>query len=237
MKKILKVLLVLAGVYCLLLIPLPQKDGALQKPSQAPFVWDQDALWEQLEASFLSGKAMPAATLDSLVNHMAMESDSLLLAHADKRIPPEDGFYPALIERRFFQIAPLIAAQENKSDWHVRFYNRVRKKIKLDSRFWDMNSSSARNTSYRILYGMRATVEEILLQSSDDQFVSTTFVSDEPSATPSVDILGIEVHSGDLLVSRGGAEVSAFISRGNDFPGNFSPVALVHISKRLMSPI
>ncbi|MGB5402621.1 MAG: YiiX/YebB-like N1pC/P60 family cysteine hydrolase [Robiginitalea sp.] len=235
MKKILKVLLVLAGVYCLLLIPLPQKDGALQKPSQAPFVWDQDALWEQLEASFLSGKAMPAATLDSLVNHMAMETDSLLLAHADKRISPEDGFYPR-IETRFFQIAPLIAAQHNRSDWHIRFYNSVRKKLKEDAMYWDMNSDAARNMSYRVLYGMRAAVEEVLLQSTNEQFVSTMYVSDEASATPAAKIMGIPIHSGDMLVSRGGAEVSAFISRGNDFPGNFSHVALVYISEDTNEP-
>ena len=99
-----------------------------------------------------------------------------------------------------------------------------------------MTSANSRNISYRILYGMRATVEEILLQSNDDQFVSTMFVSDEPSVTPYADILGIKVHSGDLLVSRGGAEVSAFISRGNDFPGNFSHVAIVHIDPKTNEP-
>jgi hypothetical protein len=235
MKKILKVLLVLAGVYGLLLIPLPQAEGALQKPSQAPFFWNQDALWEQLEASFLSGKAMPAATLDSLVNHMAMETDSLLMAYDDKRIPPEDGFYP-LIEANFFRIAPLIAAQDNKSDWHIRFYNSVRKKLKEDAVYWDMNSDAALNVSYRVLYGMRAAIEEILLQSSNEQFVSTLYVSDEASATPAATLMGIPIHSGDLFVSRGGAEVSAFISRGNDFPGNFSHVALVYISEDTNQP-
>src|SRR5690606_42102715 len=54
---------------------------------------------------------------------------------------------------------------------------------------------------------------------------------EEPSATPSTLLQGIRVHSGDLLVSRGGAEVSAFISRGNDYPGNFSHVALLHVSE------
>jgi len=41
---------------------------------------------------------------------------------------------------------------------------------------------------------------------------------------------------GDLLVSRGGAEVSAFISRGNDFPGNFSHVAIIHINEETNEP-
>ena len=83
---------------------------------------------------------------------------------------------------------------------------------------------------------MRAAVEEILLQSNDDEFISTMYVTNEPSVTPSAEILGIKIHSGDLLVSRGGAEVSAFISRGNDYPGNFSHVALVYIDKETNLP-
>ncbi len=235
MKKLFKILLIILGLYLLLLIPLPQNERELQKASQIPFVWDQDKLWETLEINFLRAKAIPSKELDSIVQHMTVEADSILAVYEDKTLQPEDSYY-ALIENRFFQIAPLIAAQENKSDWYIHFYNRVRKKLKLDSRFWDMTSANSRNISYRILYGMRATVEEILLQSNDDQFVSTMFVLDEPSVTPYADILGIKVHSGDLLVSRGGAEVSAFISRGNDFPGNFSHVAIVHIDPKTNEP-
>ena len=235
MKKIFKVLLVVAGLYFLLLIPLPENTGELQKASQSPFIWDQDALWENLEKTFLKARAMPNNELDSLLLLMIGETDSILHAHQDITTGPEEDFYP-LMEKHFFRIAPLIAAQENKSDWHISFYNRLRKKLKSDARSWDMNSVEARNLSYRILYGIRAAVEEILLQSSDDEFVSTMYVMDEPSATPSVDILGIKVHSGDLLVSRGGAEVSAFISRGNDYPGNFSHVAIIHIDQETNDP-
>ena len=53
-----------------------------------------------------------------------------------------------------------------------------------------------------------------------------------PSATPSANVHGVTVHSGDILVSRGGAATSALIARGNDFPGNFSHVALVHVDER-----
>ena len=81
------------------------------------------------------------------------------------------------------------------------------------------------------MYGMRAAVEEVLLQADTLNFNPVQFVKEEPSATPSTLLQGIRVHSGDLLVSRGGAEVSAFISRGNDYPGNFSHVALLHVSE------
>jgi hypothetical protein len=52
---------------------------------------------------------------------------------------------------------------------------------------------------------------------------------DEPSATPAATLHGVTIHSGDVLLSRGAAATSALIARGNDFPGNFSHVALVHV--------
>jgi hypothetical protein len=235
MKKIFRFLIVLAGVYFLLLIPLPQNKRELQKSSKIPFIWDQNRLWEKLETSFINAREIPANKLDSIVVGMTIAMDNLLLDLQDTIHAPDDNLY-GLIEDNFFLIAPLIAAQERKSDWYIRYYNGVRKKIKSDSRYWDVNNVNARITSYRMLYGMRATVEEILLQSTDNEFVATMFVMDEPSVTPSVNIMGIKVHSGDLLVSRGGAEVSAFISRGNDFPGNFSHVAMIHIDKKTNDP-
>ena len=235
MKKFSKFLLAIIVLYLVLLIPFPGNQAELQKPSQDPFIWGQDKLWDQLEPTYKSAKEMPPEELDSIVMVMTNTADSLFNENEGEIQMPDDAFYPS-IEKQFFEIAPLIAAQKNKSDWHVRFYNQARKKLKTDSQFWDMNKETSRNLAYRILYGMRATVEEILLQSSDDQFISTMFVTDEPSMTPSVDVLGIKVHSGDLLVSRGGAEVSAFISRGNDYPGNFSHVAMIHIDKETNEP-
>jgi hypothetical protein len=235
MKKLSKFILGIAGLYGLLLVPTPQKGNDIQKASQIPFVWDQDALWATLENSFFSATKIPSATLDTTVLRKTLEIDSILGAHEGKTPQAQAGFYD-LVEQQFFEIAPLIAAQKDKSDWYLGFYNRVRKKVKLDSQSWEMNSADARNRTYRILYGLRAAVEEILLQASPAEFVSTMYVSDEPSVTPSVEILGIQVHSGDLLVSRGGAEVSAFISRGNDYPGNFSHVAMIYIDPKTNEP-
>ena len=235
MKKFSKFLFVMVAVYLILLIPLPNNQTTILRPSQKPFIWDQDNLWNELEIIFKEAKEIPDAELDSIVNFMTIETDKLFNENENKVIELNDAFYPT-IEKRFFQIVPLIAAQQNKSDWYIRFYNQVRKKLKNDSRSWDMNNIEARNLSYRILYGMRAAVEEVLLQSTDDDFVATMYVSNEPSVTPKVEVLGIEVHSGDLLVSRGGAEVSAFISRGNDYPGNFSHVAIIHIDKETNKP-
>jgi hypothetical protein len=42
----------------------------------------------------------------------------------------------------------------------------------------------------------------------------------------------LQLHSGDILVSRGGAPTSALIARGNDYPGNFSHVALLYVDDK-----
>jgi hypothetical protein len=74
-------------------------------------------------------------------------------------------------------------------------------------------------------------VEEVLLQHDAGDFPDLLRGPDAPSATPSVVFNGLRLHSGDILVSRGGAPVSALIARGNDYPGNFSHIALLHISE------
>ena len=43
-------------------------------------------------------------------------------------------------------------------------------------------------------------------------------------------------HSGDILVSRGGAPTSALIARGNDYPGNFSHIAFVYVDPDTYTP-
>ena len=139
------------------------------------------------------------------------------------------------IENNFFALAPLIAVKQNELQWYVDHYNKVRNLVKFKSRQWDVNKPAVRNSIYSLLYGMRAAVEEVLLQ-SDTAFPAAMLVKEEKSVTPSTKIFGIEVHSGDLLISRGGAEVSALISRGNDYPGNFSHVALLYVDEKTNKP-
>ncbi|MCA9768120.1 MAG: hypothetical protein KC485_04825, partial [Gemmatimonadetes bacterium] len=83
---------------------------------------------------------------------------------------------------------------------------------------------------YRALYGTRAAIEEVLLQQPAASFALSEGPT-APSATPSAVVHGVTLHSGDLLVSRGGYPTSALIARGSDYPGNFSHVALVHVDQ------
>src|SRR5512142_617542 len=81
-----------------------------------------------------------------------------------------------------------------------------------------------------MLYGRRTAVKEAILQTpAEFRPPSLLMETDEPSATPSAQLLGVKIHSGDILVSRGTVPTSALIARGNDFPGNFSHVALAYV--------
>jgi hypothetical protein len=96
-----------------------------------------------------------------------------------------------------------------------------------------MNDPAARVTLYRLLYGCRAAVEEVMLQQPQQATEAQMIAGvDEPSQTPWASMLGVTIHSGDILLSRGGAATSALIARGNDFAGNFSHVALLYVDPK-----
>ncbi|MDP3581343.1 MAG: YiiX/YebB-like N1pC/P60 family cysteine hydrolase, partial [Ignavibacteria bacterium] len=118
----------------------------------------------------------------------------------------------------------------------VELFSKVRSVIKNESREWNLKDIIARQTLYKIIYGGRAAVEELLLQSKKENIQELTLGDDEESATPYASILGVKIHSGDILVSRGGAPTSALIARGSDYPGNFSHVALVYVDDETKLP-
>ncbi len=136
----------------------------------------------------------------------------------------------SMLEEKFFSLAPLVAGCPQSIAQYLKLSSRIRTTLKHQSERWDMNDRSARETLYRILYGARSAVEEVILQAPHDLKIPALLPEvDEPSKTPSATLLGNSVHSGDILVSRGGAPTSALIARGNDFPGNFSHIALVYV--------
>jgi hypothetical protein len=105
--------------------------------------------------------------------------------------------------------------------------------VKRQSEHWDVHTTAARERLYRILFGTRMALEEVMLQMPEgSKFPEITLAEDEPSRTPAIEMHGMRFHSGDILVSRGGAPTSALIARGNDFPGSFSHVALLHVDEK-----
>ena len=219
----------LAGValYGLLLIPDPSP-APPKGAGQQPFLWNRDAFWSGLEAKFVEARKLTAAERDNRFNealkevHAALDSIS-----ATNLMPGATGF--DLVETNFFALAPIAAANPSRLDAFMSSAQRLRQLVKWQSERWPTSSVEARQRIYRLLYGTRAAVEEVLLQTPrgvDALQVNRSY--DNPS-TPGAEIHGVRVHSGDILVSRGGAATSALIARGNDYPGNFSHIALVHV--------
>jgi len=217
-------------LYLLLLIPL-ENDLQTQEVNKTPFSWSQDSVWESLELKFITANADGCEKIKFTIDSLLANSEILLKEISSATLDPSDKKFITL-EKNIFNIAPLIPVCAHYFPDYIKFYSELRKVVKKQSTKWDMNSVEAKNTLYRLLYGNRIAIEEIMLQLPDKQVASLIKGIDEPSSTPSAEILGVKIHSGDILVSRGGAPTSALIARGNDYPGNFSHIALVHIDEK-----
>jgi hypothetical protein len=87
-----------------------------------------------------------------------------------------------------------------------------------------------------MLYGGRMALEEVMLQAPAGTYAGLIMGQNESSVVPPFEMIGGTLRSGDILVSRGGAPTSALIARGNDYPGNFSHIALLHVDEKTGVP-
>jgi hypothetical protein len=229
-KIIVRIFTALGGFYLLLLIPdfAPSVNFIGNKQ---PFVWNRDEYWNALEARFQAAQDSGCVRLAPRAQKEFFQGHELLSQLSTDTLSPDNSAFDE-IEKIFFELGPNIAACPQNLPEYIQLQTRLRKLVKEQSQHWEMNSPSARDRIYRLLYGSRAALEEVMLQVPADSLPALSFGDDEPSQTPSTKILGVTIHSGDILVSRGGAPTSALIARGNDYPGNFSHVALVHVDAK-----
>lgn len=219
-------LLVAVGVFVLLSVPAAAPDLPPSPAPARPFRWDRDSLWRSLESSFRASR--DAGCPDTAAIRTAVASLHRSIAALDTvELPPDSPRLDAL-EASFFAAAPGVAACGTALAEFVAAHAAMRDQVKRQSRRWDVATAAARDRLYRSLYGGRAAVEEVVLQQAAgvDGLLRGT---DEPSSAPAAVVRGVTLHSGDLLVSRGGYPTSALIARGNDYPGNFSHVGLVQV--------
>jgi len=214
-------------LYLLLLIPDPQRMPSFES-ERVPFRWDRDAFWSELkrryEGARLAGCESSKATIDSKLTVIDQ-----LLGKVEEGGLGHDAPELQQLESSLFELAPLVAACSDYLPRLTTLVSRMRNGVKRLSIHWSLEDRAVRERLYRMLYGGRAALEEAVLQAPKDTVSPLVPGVDEPSATPSVALHGVTIHSGDMLVSRGGAPTSALIARANDFPGNFSHVALVYV--------
>ncbi len=221
----------LAVLYLVLLLPVgdravPPEDEQAQKQ---PFAWNQDEYWQALESAYWTMKQGGCTTAVPALSSQFRNVRRILDRIDETRPDPSNPIFREL-EDRVFAIGFVVSACNSRIADYIGLIADLRTVIKRRSVDWDMNSTATRNTLYRLLYGSRAAVEEVILQAPAGTVPNLVPGKDEPSRTPWVEARGgVRIHSGDILVSRGGAPTSALISRGSDYPGNFSHIALVFV--------
>ena len=214
-------------LYLVLLIPSTESSPP-RGAGQRPFLWNQDQRWAALEHRFLQARLVGCRGTSATIDSGLVNGQHLLAALSSQPFRAADPLFDTL-EQVIFNLGPPVAACQTRLQEYLDFVTRMRSAVKDQSLRWDMGALEVRQRMYRLLYGGRAAVEEVLLQAPYGTFPPLTLAYGEPSATPSTTLLGVPIHSGDILVSRGGAPTSALIARGNDYPGNFSHVALVYV--------
>jgi hypothetical protein len=216
---------------------IPGREPAAPHPAPgSPFEWRQNERWQTLEATFRRARATGCASLAGPISAMFETAHRQLAELASRPLDPTSPLF-ARVESTIFDLGPMIAACPRRIPEYVELMARMRSAVKVQSRAWNMTAPSTRDVLYRLLYGGRAAVEEAMLQAAVGSVPQLVRGDDEASATPTAEILGVRIHSGDILVSRGGVPTSALIARGNDYPGNFSHVALVYVDERSRAPL
>lgn len=226
-RRFFTAVVVLVGLYTVLLIPGAEPPEPLPGDKE-PFAWDRDEYWSHLEAQFREVRTVSCADLADEITDRFSALEKSLMTMDTAALSPSDTLFE-IIEDRFFNLSVLLAACPERLAEFIELFSRLRKNVKNQSVAWVIESGLARDRIYRLLYGGRTAVEEIMMQAGDLSVPEIVSGTTEPSITPSAEILGVKIHSGDILVSRGGAPTSALIARGNDYPGNFSHVALVYV--------
>jgi hypothetical protein len=235
MKKLLRFgrygVVALVVLYACLLIPDAERSAPLPAPSRhaRPFFWNQDAYWDSLEIRFVNARTKGCDLVTILVQSAFQQWRLRLDALNRGSFPPQTLVFGE-IEQLIFQLGPWIGACPQYLTEYIALESETRRLVKEQSIRWDLNDRQSRETIYRLVYGGRMAVEEVILQSKpEEQPPNLLRCADEPSATPGASLLGVGIHSGDILVSRGGSPASALIARGNDFAGNFSHIALAQV--------
>ncbi len=234
-KKRMRMILasVCLALAALLFLPEPSPPTA-NGAGRREFVWNQAGYWAALQEEFARARKSDPAALSPRINDLLAAGHRLADALEAQGATPADPRFAAL-ETNLFQLAPVVGACPAKAAEYVSLANRVRRVAKQSATAWDTDSDAARITLYRLIFGGRMAVEEVLLQRTSGPAINPVCDA-EPSQTPSVEIRGVKLHSGDILISRGAAPTSALISRGNDYPGGFSHAALLLVDAQTGTP-
>lgn len=209
----------------LLLRPSPLRPVSPPEHSTA-FRWDADHLFAELETEYVESRSRGLVDSRRLVENLTTVGAVHLAGVAAAPDPPY-ALLDSLVAVQF-ALAVQGAAHPALLPDIQEFIVRVRRNLMQAAVDWPLDRRP-HESIYRVLYGGRIALDEATIQAGPEAVSPILEVEDIPSATPSVVVEGVRVHSGDILLSRGGAPTSALIARGNDFPNVFSHAALAYV--------
>ena len=223
------VVLGLSAVFLVLLLSRPELSlKPLWAAESQPFKWDRAEMFKALERDFQTARDLPPETIAQEITNLETEGHGIFLwfEKSGNNVPFKQL---SRLEAIQFQMAAFASAHESLLPRLQDFINDARVRVMRAAQTWPVNQRDVHEAIYRVIYGGRTAIEEAMVQNSPGSLPSLIAIEDVPSATPSTLVQGVQVHSGDIVLSRGGAPTSALIARGNDFPGNFSHAALIHV--------
>ncbi|MDH4228993.1 MAG: YiiX/YebB-like N1pC/P60 family cysteine hydrolase [Nitrospirota bacterium] len=192
------------------------------------FTWQRDELFKELEAVFVAAREQPLEQVRAELGGLITSAEPLLAAVV--RSGPNPPLDPlSQLEPLLFQGAALAASHPQLLATLQPWVERCREVVLTAAMRWPVDDPGVHAAIYRVVYGGRTALEEALIQNGTAALPPLWLAPPVTSETPSMVVEGVEVHSGDLLLSRGDAPTSALIARGVPFPGNFSHVAMLHV--------
>ncbi|HRE40139.1 MAG TPA: YiiX/YebB-like N1pC/P60 family cysteine hydrolase [Ignavibacteria bacterium] len=221
-------------IYLILLIPIDDSPD-LNIPVYEKFEWKKDDYFKLLESEFLKNKSLDCSIEDSVISFRISHINNLLDSSLSNSFNIQSSIYDSVLNGYFILSTVIPVCCNNLSDY-LQLGMKIRNVVKEKTIHSDIKKPEFRNRIYTLLYGSRAAIEEVLLQLPPDKSPGFLRANPDESLIPSVKILDIVVRSGDILISRGGAPVSALISRGNDYPGNFSHCAILYVDEKTHTP-
>ncbi|MBK8414983.1 MAG: hypothetical protein IPL22_11150 [Bacteroidetes bacterium] len=228
MKNLFRILASIILLYLILMIPVSSENPIRLTTTEQPFEWGSDTLWSKLETDFENLHSNPEnISLTNLVNYQN-QTDSLLQAVTKD----EKGLLSPTADSlliSFFNYSILIPFQPSYTDSLIKRYKQIRIAIK-EKQLLLPDDIVTKKSIYKLLYGTRAAMEEIILQLPQKSDALLIFESGN-EVNSGINVHGLQIKSGDALLSRGSASVSALIARASNFPGNFSHVALLHLDE------
>jgi hypothetical protein len=209
----------------LLVAPAPSPTAPTESEPK-PFRWDADLLFAELQDEYLRAGQLDLVQARVAQASIEVEADRLLRVVAESASTPFEAL--GALANLQFRVAVLGAAHPSLLPSVQDLLVRSRVDVMRTASRWPMDRA-AHESIYRVLFGGRMALDEALVQAGTEVLPALVRIEDVPSEAPSIVVEGVRIHSGDILLSRGGAPTSALIARGNDFPNTFSHAALAHV--------